>query len=708
MILKKRCKIKRLLLIVKLFMYLSFLILFSQDDILLAANIGIIGDIHCDLDTFNKSIDQMKKIDPKIDNIIITGDLIAKDCDVEKMIQAVYDGAMSVVGNNLEKITIIPGNWEDSKHESGDSIYVDKNLALDKMKILFKKSLITESCSSPTHIMIDGKKIRITHESPINLNNEDNIYKSKSPYILSNPNFKAKHIKNELPPNYDVDLDIFADTHVRTAFVYLNNVPAINPGAIGAKDWRTGSSSYSIYDTKMDKVRFFDPERGEIIEGQSVAKDLLLSKGPFSTKKDCISDKKNPTTKEKLDYLNCIARGVLEKVESESNKLSSFSLNKNIFGKSDQAFALNLKNTEFPQDNLDIAKKLEGIFKERGINIKLKSKKEIFGKNTNKISIQVEVDDITKAMTGFSQKEIDSRQLICKYLTEEIDFNSSDKKNKKKLLNAINDIFPLNEKSPLFDNEESPTNGKIIGRRFKSKHYDGLSEVVEKVLNVLKKKPFLLNSFSVLFHGSTSASLVDLIEKTTSKENSDYFLKPTGVLIKEGRAPFSGELFMGINDKNSVNQDRISTSAIQAVEGAIGYAKMGSSKKKKEEELCNVENSNLGLTQAGRLIGERRKQILSEFNGDQKKLILDQFPIVYGINPTGRKDADITMIPSDVDYEMGILNGVKISEISSVFVPSEKITYVKTLFDGKYKNNKIKVLSLEELENNKVKDVCSI
>jgi hypothetical protein len=89
----------------------------------------------------------------------------------------------------------------------------------------------------------------------------------------------------------------------------------------------------------------------------------------------------------------------------------------------------------------------------------------------------------------------------------------------------------------------------------------------------------------------------------------------------------------------------------------------------------------------------RRKQ-WNNLTTEERKLVKDPFPVVYGIEP--KRAGSVHSVTSDVRYEMGLKDGASVDEIKSIFVPKDKIEYVKQMLTEKM-GEKAKHIRVEDI-----------
>lgn len=230
---------------------------------------------------------------------------------------------------------------------------------------------------------------------------------------------------------------------------------------------------------------------------------------------------------------------------------------------------------------------------------------------------------------------------------------------------------------------------------FKTK---GRSLNYDQALNLIhdtqQQYPVLQNAGNPLyFHGAQSGSLTGI--------HANQGILPLGDLMDTGYVPFTGELGYGVQ---GINKNNTSTASIRNLQGAVDYA-VGPSGKPR----FNTEQSlNEWFTNTRDKYPEHPGTPKKEFYDDlynkrltqyqnlteeERALLDDNFPIVYGINPKSRR---FTNVSSDIPDEVGISGKIGYDEIPSMFVPQSRVETVQ-----KYIGDKSKVFPMEDMINNK-------
>ena len=199
---------------------------------------------------------------------------------------------------------------------------------------------------------------------------------------------------------------------------------------------------------------------------------------------------------------------------------------------------------------------------------------------------------------------------------------------------------------------------------------------------------------AVLGHSSNSSSLLAFTEYNGKKGG----LIPTGQLEAQGKVPFSGEINFG---RSGVNQDSLSTVLITEKKTVSQYTRLNtegwSFEKSQKKALENVPSKDDLLNPTVKNdyeIEKLRREQWTKLTSEEKNLVSDPFPIVYGIEP---KRVGVThSVSSAVHYEVGLKDGASVDEIKSIFVPKDKIEYVKQMLNEKM-GEKAKHIRVEDI-----------
>ncbi|MEI6080075.1 MAG: hypothetical protein WCQ53_05535, partial [bacterium] len=212
-----------------------------------------------------------------------------------------------------------------------------------------------------------------------------------------------------------------------------------------------------------------------------------------------------------------------------------------------------------------------------------------------------------------------------------------------------------------------------------------------------KKNPILLESNgALLFHGSNSSSLLAF----TKYGNYEGRLLPTGKLLEEGKVPFTGEITVAAG---KFNKDNLSTTFINNMKTPVDYSgRVNPLAKKWNPEIGNKEveayNSGFRTEEAKKnmvTINQKRIEEWPKLTTSEKELVEEPFSVIYGIKT---KPGANRLTAGSMKQEVGISGGVEIDEIKSIFVPQNKIDFVKDMLAKTGKSTDIKVLPIEKLD----------
>ncbi len=183
------------------------------------------------------------------------------------------------------------------------------------------------------------------------------------------------------------------------------------------------------------------------------------------------------------------------------------------------------------------------------------------------------------------------------------------------------------------------------------------------------------------FHGSNSASLLSFTQYNQSKGK----LIPTGMLEATGKVPFSGVIMYG---RSGVNQKFLSTTHAGAISYAKDHAKASPWNPEIGRSLIDNSSSNIREVNIARL---REWEKLSKY---EKHLVENSFPVLYGFRLSANRRLDLVLVSSDIEGEIGILNGVGPTEIKVIFVPRVKMQEVEKLVRENFPTIQIEPLEL--------------
>ena len=232
---------------------------------------------------------------------------------------------------------------------------------------------------------------------------------------------------------------------------------------------------------------------------------------------------------------------------------------------------------------------------------------------------------------------------------------------------------------------------KTFKTKGRSITYDEGVDFLEGMAN---KYPVIQESprVPVYYHGTTSASLPGIIKNEG--------LLPVGELIKEGKVPLTGELGAGVA---GINNASISTAMARGHEGALDYA-IGLSGKNKinvEDDLANwferggresfVESPFSPDISFYDDLKNKRLTEWQNLSDAEKTLVQDNYPVMFGINPTKGNAERFTIPRTDISDEVGISGKINFEEIPSIFVPKSKVAELQQQL-----GTKTKVLPIED------------
>ena len=224
----------------------------------------------------------------------------------------------------------------------------------------------------------------------------------------------------------------------------------------------------------------------------------------------------------------------------------------------------------------------------------------------------------------------------------------------------------------LYSNENELSLDKLrseVARRVYWQHNQYIKNSIKTKLQKYDLTKTILNG-AQLFHGSTSASLLAF----TEYGNFEGKLKPTGVLKNEGKIPFTGEVTVTFNHENrltGVSKTHISSVSIMNIEDALRYSILFIVNKNNSTFLQNLRNNSSSY------ISQRILNQYNQLTPLEKNLVLNQFPVIYGIK-SDRKNSH-HQIRSNINGEIGLLNGTKENEIKIIFVPKNKVNIVEEI-----------------------------
>lgn len=228
---------------------------------------------------------------------------------------------------------------------------------------------------------------------------------------------------------------------------------------------------------------------------------------------------------------------------------------------------------------------------------------------------------------------------------------------------------------------------------------------------------------SNLFHGSRSASLLAF----TNFSEEKGALIPTGQLLKDGKVPFSGtdEAFISMS---SFNKNTLSSVTINDFKDAFDFSHYHNNQtwdykrakdqlgfaqefvKSYEKEGCkpwrtyphpkasNKENywgQVYTKAHSALLAQKTRIQQWEKMPPEQRSLVTDNFPVIYGLHIS---EDSKRRIPIRSGYnEIGILNGASPSEIHTIMVYRKHIPRVQELLKTIPQARHIQIKAIDDI-----------
>ena len=214
---------------------------------------------------------------------------------------------------------------------------------------------------------------------------------------------------------------------------------------------------------------------------------------------------------------------------------------------------------------------------------------------------------------------------------------------------------------------------------------------------------------ALLFHGSGSSSLLAF-----TANRSLGGLRPAGEILKNGRAPYSGELWNGISGSvakpkvSGINQDHVSTTKITDLDLAMGYLSRNNfsrggrySPKDSSAELAELKGYgeqylSPDLLRTKIAIEQRRIEQWNALSRKDKKLVEENFPVLYGLNPGKVREVEVHFL-AKLKAEVSVKGGFDFTEIRSIFVPENKVKLIREILH-KQGIDHIKVSPIERIE----------
>jgi hypothetical protein len=240
--------------------------------------------------------------------------------------------------------------------------------------------------------------------------------------------------------------------------------------------------------------------------------------------------------------------------------------------------------------------------------------------------------------------------------------------------NDIRDSTPK-ESINTSSNTSSNTSAK---KKYKTKcsSEEDTMEMLEELYTDPKKVFSMLHEADYV-HGSSSASLLAFTEYNQGKGS----LVPTGELLAQGKVPFSGELFAGVNKENGVNRENLSVVCVKDILTALKYA-IGGQHVNWNPEIGNkqLESYKKTLEDMPHIMDIYKKRLVewNKLNAQEQKLVSDTFPVMYGIKLTTKR-RQRRVNSQGAPGEVIIKHGVESADIVVVFVPENRMAEVKDL-----------------------------
>lgn len=199
-----------------------------------------------------------------------------------------------------------------------------------------------------------------------------------------------------------------------------------------------------------------------------------------------------------------------------------------------------------------------------------------------------------------------------------------------------------------------------------------------------------------LFHGSNSASLLTF----TEYGGKSGHLTPTGVLESRGKVPFSGEIVFG---RKSANAEHISAASIEGIANAVRYTRgkgwTPSQGRKDIAEAAKLSKKGTPDSLIGQAttnvqeVARKRLDQWSSLTPEEQALVIEGFPVLYGVRTT----RTLTPVISDISSEVGIKGGVLPNEITVIYVPKDKMDLVRRILDRSPTGKPIAVEDIDRL-----------
>jgi hypothetical protein len=220
-------------------------------------------------------------------------------------------------------------------------------------------------------------------------------------------------------------------------------------------------------------------------------------------------------------------------------------------------------------------------------------------------------------------------------------------------------------------------------------------EAMQRMSRVLYKYPLLIDAIAgrglALWHGGGSQLFADL-------EGNRDGLVPSGELLRSGKAPFAGELTIGV-DKGGANDKNLSTTPATALDDGShsprAYAwRAGRMAWSPEIGRATIERKEAWLKENYmRTIDARRARKTIEIEreklrrwdalklaANEGQFITAPFPVLYAMHAGRHLRGRVSAPHKGLAGEIGLYRGAAWDEIRTIFVPADQVTRVRAEF----------------------------
>ena len=215
---------------------------------------------------------------------------------------------------------------------------------------------------------------------------------------------------------------------------------------------------------------------------------------------------------------------------------------------------------------------------------------------------------------------------------------------------------------------------------------------------IAANKNLKTNNPVIYTHGTSSAALPGIVDQG-------------GLVTRGGTTAMTGEL-SGLGNVRHINKAHLSVAPVTNSSLAVNYAKGSSGPRNYLSEYNKMIDDMASGKYAGAkdniLMGEGFEQNYKQLQYDRlnfwskadpktKLLLEENYPMVFGINPRNTAAGSrryFDSIGNQIGSEAGIKGGVKLDEISNIYVPKARIDQTTSAF-GKNLGD-IKISSLED------------